>query len=299
MNIKSNFSMSKHLYLLQSFLFILVAIFLLLVFALFIVDNIHFSEYNKELMFVGIIAFCVIVFWLLSIFLFYKFNNLLNKERLFRQADQLQIEESEKLIQTLQSQRHDFRNQLQVIRVLAQFEKKEELIKYIDDYVSMTDISLTVPAQIENTAISAMFLVYATEARDKGINVCIDSDIDFSQFQLSPAKITRILGNIIRNSIEILEKIPCSERSIQITMWENPDYYSFLIWNNGPVIPEEDRLKIFQPGFSTKNSTGLGLSIVKELVESFDGKITLKSDLDYGTEFKIMIPRRTKNALYA
>lgn len=236
-------------------------------------------------------VFFILVFWLLSIHSFYKFLSLLNEEKLARESDRLQLEESQKLIQTLRSQRHDFKNQLQVIRVMAQFQRNNEIINYIQDCSVSLDFSKEIPIQINNAAISAMAIFFVTQARENGIDFSIDSDINFTVFNLSPAKITRILGNIIRNAIEIFQTNPQNERNIQLTMWEKDDLYNFLIWNNGPPIPEDKQGLIFQSGYSSKNSTGLGLAIAKQLVEEMGGRIGLKSNSEEGTEFRIIIPK--------
>jgi signal transduction histidine kinase len=74
-------------------------------------------------------------------------------------------------------------------------------------------------------------------------------------------------------------------------MWEKNDAYQFLIWNNGPLMPEEIQRLIFLSGYSLKNSTGLGLAIVKQLVEEMKGRIIVKSSIEEGTEFRIRIPK--------
>ena len=66
------------------------------------------------------------------------------------------------------------------------------------------------------------------------------------------------------------------------------------IANNGPAIPEEIHEKIFQPNFTTKKlgldfGLGLGLSIVRRLVDSYNGTIELTST-DGETTFSINLP---------
>ncbi len=279
----------KQLYLLRAFLFILISIFVLL-----LLEMSFFDMLKRTInLFFLLAVFLILIFWLLSVHSFYQFLTLINQEKLAREADRLQLEESHKLIQTLRSQRHDFKNQLQVIGVMAQFQRNNEIIDYIQDCNASLDFSKEIPIRIDNAAISAMAIFFATQARENGIDFIVDSDIDFATFNLSPAKITRILGNIIRNAIEIFQAHPQKERNIQLTMWEKDVDYNFIIWNNGPPIPEDKQGFIFQPGYSMNNSTGLGLAIVKQLVEEMGGRISLKSKHEEGTEFRITIPKPT------
>lgn len=284
--------MPKNSYFIQSFMYVLLSIFFLVITETQVFNIIYKYSLFKEFTAFIIVNALILLFWILSIMSFYKFSQTFHKDMSARQADLLHLEESSKLILTLQSQRHDYRNQLQVIRMLAQYNKTDEIIRYIDEYVSMANVSAAVPSRIDNSAVSALLLVYETEAKDKEIAFNIDSDIDFSKFKYSPLKVTRILGNIIRNALEILQNLNLPTREIQVTMWETATHYVMAIWNNGTVISEADQEKIFRPGFSTKNSSGLGLSIVKELVEEISGRIEVSSSEESGTEFKILLPRK-------
>ncbi|NLY76283.1 MAG: GHKL domain-containing protein [Firmicutes bacterium] len=287
--------MMKHLYLLRAFLFVLISVFILLLLQMSIFDILN---HVINLYFLCAV-FLILVFWLLSIHSFYKFISLLNEEKMAREVDRLQLEESKKLIQILRSQRHDFRNQLQVIKIMAQFQRNQEIIDYIQDCNTALEFSKEIPTQIDNAAIFAMTIFFATQAREHGIEFSVDSDIDFNDFKLSPAKTTRLLGNIIQNAIEIFKGNDRQERNIQLTMWEESDNYHFIVWNNGPSIPADEQELIFQAGYTTKNSTGLGLAIVKQLVEEMGGRISLVSNEKEGTEFRIIISKKNQQPYYS
>jgi sensor histidine kinase regulating citrate/malate metabolism len=242
---------------------------------------------------VVVITLLILILGLLNLHSFYKFTVKINKESIIREADRLQLEEGHKLIQTLSSQQHNFKNQLQVIGMLAQMNKSQEVVNYIQECSTVMDLSVPIYTRINNSAISAMLLAFFTEAKEKGFGFSVDCQADFTNFNLSPAMVTRIIGNILRNAIEALEKSYNYESAIQVTIKETPDCYNFSIRNNGAVIPDNLKATIFKAGFSTKNSSGLGLSIVKQMVEEMRGQITLDSSIEKGTEFSIIIPKAT------
>lgn len=73
----------------------------------------------------------------------------------------------------------------------------------------------------------------------------------------------------------------------------NKDYVLIEIADNGKGIEEENFINVFKTGFSTKNSnktSGLGLSIVKKVVDEHEGSIEVESELRKGTAFKIYFP---------
>jgi len=61
--------------------------------------------------------------------------------------------------------------------------------------------------------------------------------------------------------------------------------------DNGSGIKIEDQLRIFEPNFTTKSSgMGLGLAMVKSIIETYNGTIDFTSQINEGTQFNIKIP---------
>ena len=66
--------------------------------------------------------------------------------------------------------------------------------------------------------------------------------------------------------------------------------------DNGRGIPLEQREKVFSPSFTTKTSgMGLGLAMVKNIIQNAGGDITFKSEVGEGTEFIISLPVLEEN----
>lgn len=103
-------------------------------------------------------------------------------------------------------------------------------------------------------------------------------------------QIIRIFNNIIKNSIQAIEK---DEKGyINIIINEDLKNFFIKIKDNGIGISIENQNKIFSNEFTTKkDGTGIGLSIVKSLIESIGGKITFESEENKGTEFNISLPK--------
>jgi signal transduction histidine kinase len=79
------------------------------------------------------------------------------------------------------------------------------------------------------------------------------------------------------------------QKRLSVVSKEYKKSYTVTIENNGPIIPKNMQTKIFQKFFTTKGNrsgSGLGLSIVKNVLEEHDAKIDLFSD-ETKTRFKI------------
>jgi GAF domain-containing protein len=105
--------------------------------------------------------------------------------------------------------------------------------------------------------------------------------------------LSQVFANLIGNAFKHHDK---SNGFIQIACQEQSDFYEFTIVDDGPGIPPEQHDEvfiIFQSINPQKNldSTGIGLSIVKKIVEAAGGQIRLKSELGKGTTFYFTWPK--------
>ena len=96
----------------------------------------------------------------------------------------------------------------------------------------------------------------------------------------------RAFGNLIKNAVQAIPENQRGLIQIQLTK-ENKQFY-ISITDNGKGITEEAKQKIFTPNFTTKSGgTGLGLAMVKSIIENMHGKISFESEYGKGTTFKI------------
>ena len=102
-------------------------------------------------------------------------------------------------------------------------------------------------------------------------------------------QIVRIMTNLIKNAIQACDnnKSPL----INVSIKKMSKTVSITVKDNGTGIPLNIRKNIFEPNFTTKSGgMGLGLGMVKNLVNSYEGKIDFESKVNKGTTFKITFP---------
>ncbi len=96
----------------------------------------------------------------------------------------------------------------------------------------------------------------------------------------------RIITNLIKNAIQASEKI--QKPKIFINIAEKNEILSISIKDLGSGIPKEYQEKVFDYNFTTKKTgLGIGLSMVKEIIESYNGKIGFDTKENMGTTFYI------------
>ena len=135
---------------------------------------------------------------------------------------------------------------------------------------------------------------------------------EFLTVKIDPTQIHQIVVNLVTNAshavdeddgfIEIdLEPIILDRDSLEVRKgWTSGNYARLTISDNGSGISQEHIDHIFEPYFTTKKKhkgTGLGLSVVHGIIETYKGHITVASEVNQGTTFKIYFPLARQGAV--
>lgn len=108
--------------------------------------------------------------------------------------------------------------------------------------------------------------------------------------QLDRTQLIRVITNLVKNATQAVadEKDP----KIVVSVMSEDDVVRISVSDNGKGISEENIARIFQPKFTTKSSgMGLGLAMVKNIVETYKGTITFTSQNGKGTTFTVTFPK--------
>ena len=145
-----------------------------------------------------------------------------------------------------------------------------------------------------NEIVTLSTKIIGHSAKMKEIELETELDAGDDLVRCDPGAIQQILVSLIVNS---LESSPKGERVVVRTDCRDREQVQFSVIDHGQGIDEKDQAFIFDPFFSTKNSTtslGLGLSAVYGIVQRHSGTIDVKSKSGRGTRFTITLPREYK-----
>ena len=202
------------------------------------------------------------------------------------------LSETEKLNRTLRAQRHDFLNQLQVVYGLIELGEYDSANTYIEKvYEDIQKVSNVL--RTDHAALNAILQAKAGMCKARGIEIIIEVNSRFTDISMPIWQLCRIFGNIIDNAVTALSEDDTQHKSITVTLSETVKDYTFQIANNGPANPTSQWVRIFEPGFTTKKEDGhgMGLSICRELMTAYGGKLTLNSTTTE-TVFEGTLPKR-------
>lgn len=137
----------------------------------------------------------------------------------------------------------------------------------------------------------------AVEVVKHALDIFTEDYISFSPKEksiyaiLDKSQLIRIVTNLVKNAIQALEEV--ENKKIEVSIFSNEEMIEIIVEDNGKGIQEEDKIRVFEPKFTTKSSgMGLGLPMVKNIVEAYNGTITFTTELNKGTIFKIKLPKK-------
>ncbi len=238
------------------------------------------------------------------------YNSMLNKFKV--QSNQLALIEREEAWREMAKQvAHEIKNPLTPMRLMVQryqmnFDKNDPGIEE-----KTKELSKTLIQQIDLlTSITDAFSDFAKmpNKREEEINVTetIDDALDLFRKDwvsfgydnqniiaiMDKIYLNRIITNLVKNA---LQAIAIETKKVRVELKDLEDEYLIKVTDNGAGIPLEVQPKIFEPKFTTKTGgMGLGLAMVKKIVEDYKGRIWFDSGVN-GTTFYIQLSKFGEN----
>lgn len=132
-------------------------------------------------------------------------------------------------------------------------------------------------------------------AQLKSINIQFDTNHEEFIAKCDPAMMERALLNLLSNAI----KFTPESKNIYVNVYVNDDFVEINIKDEGIGISQSDKSAIFERFVQADKSltrenegSGIGLSIVKSIIDLHDGYISVESKVGEGSTFKIILPNR-------
>jgi PAS domain S-box-containing protein len=186
-------------------------------------------------------------------------------------------------------------------RSIATIERSgQHLLELIDDILDLSKIEMG-KLELQVAPISIHYLCETSltfvrqQALKKQIRITTDIPKSLSDIVVDERRIRQVLINLLSNAI----KFTPEGGSVRLVVQPQPSLnsLSFSVIDNGIGIASEDLKKLFQPFVQIDSSlnrqhagTGLGLSLVRRLVELHRGTVTVDSELGQGSCFTVRLP---------
>jgi signal transduction histidine kinase len=129
-------------------------------------------------------------------------------------------------------------------------------------------------------------------APPENISITVENELPVIEFERT--RITQVFQNLLSNAVKFMDK---PEGQVKIGCVEEDGFWKFTVADNGPGIEEKYFEKIFDM-FQTLaprdevESTGVGLTVAKKIVELYGGKIWVQSKVGEGSTFLFTLPKQ-------
>lgn len=167
-------------------------------------------------------------------------------------------------------------NLQQMVREFSSFAKLPEIAPELNDLCSLLN---EVVALFRNSHAQITWTLQMP-----------DDDLQFSFDRLA---LKRVFINLLTNAVEAMEdfKNTADQKQVQIRAWKNGKYVRIEVADTGPGFSFKEQQRMFEPYFSgKKGNTGLGLTIVKSIIDDHQGRIKVYANDPQGSKFVIDLP---------
>jgi nitrogen fixation/metabolism regulation signal transduction histidine kinase len=206
---------------------------------------------------------------------------------------------------------HEIKNPLTPMRLSVQsfqqkFDPKDPGVhKKVEEYsktlIQQIDTLSSIASAFSNFAkmpVQKLELLNVVEVVELALDIFPDNDIEFTSNEsqinvdFDRSQLIRIITNLVKNAIQ---SIPVDRSpQISIIISSNDTDVVIQVKDNGNGITESIERKIFEPRFTTKTSgMGLGLPMIKNIIETYNGSISFSTLIGEGSEFTVRFPKHS------
>lgn len=194
------------------------------------------------------------------------------------------------LVDSMRANNHNFTNKLHVILGLLQMGKYDEAMHYIEDITMVErEIISEIMHKILSPALAALLIGKSARAAELNVKFVFNKDSVYNpdDFYIPDNVLITIIGNLIDNAFDSMnERLDTKE--LYVGIYSKKDALLITVDDTGVGIAEENKERIFENGFSTKGENrGIGLYQIKNQIESYNGTISVESEVNSGTSFTV------------
>ncbi|MDY0913478.1 sensor histidine kinase [Rathayibacter festucae] len=211
-----------------------------------------------------------------------------------------ELESMRTLSDALRSQTHEFSNRLHTIASLIELGRPEEALAFAAGELNLSQrLADRVLGSVQEPVIAALLLGKAAQARERGVELHLETHLEPGAQGFEPGDLVTVLGNLIDNALDAAasstaDREPWVEVYLGLAEASGAEDAELVLQvsDSGPGVAEA--ADVFARGYSTKESDafgrGIGLALVQQVVQRLGGSIEVSRHV--GAVFTVQLPLR-------
>lgn len=202
-------------------------------------------------------------------------------------------------VDALRVQAHEYSNKLHTIAGLIQLDQGKKALDYIFELSEeQAELSTIITQQIHDDSLAGLLLGKRSRCKELEIKLKFDHNSMFINYPdgITIHDLVVICGNLIDNSIDAIVETNKEQKQIFFSIKQDEDFLTIKVADSGEGIKDTIQEDIFKRGFSTKHKQGrgIGLFLIRAIIERIEGTIDINSVIGEGTIFTLHIPMKRK-----
>ncbi|EST38463.1 hypothetical protein N566_07145 [Streptomycetaceae bacterium MP113-05] len=206
-----------------------------------------------------------------------------------------ELDSSRGLVDALRAQDHEHANRLHVLMGLLELRLHDEAAEYLAEVVGVHRATAEqITGQVRDPQLAALLVGKATVAAERDVLLRVSPGTLLPDRLVDSRELVTVVGNVVDNALDAAAGTHRAEVGVEL-LPEGETGVRLRVTDSGPGVPATRREQVFAEGWSTKpppahGRRGLGLALVKRLVERHGGTIRVGEARGGGAEFTIALP---------
>jgi signal transduction histidine kinase len=170
-------------------------------------------------------------------------------------------------------------------------EKMRQMNRILDQVLSFARSSEPIKEEVHAQQLIDVFLLTRHKLQQQGIDIRSTVAADLPLFCADREQVEQVLLNLILNAADAMPKGGVLRLGATVEDFEGEPHLALAVRDNGQGMTPEQIANLFAPFLTYKDSgTGIGLAIVKKIMENHQSKVQVESKIGQGTKFKLLFP---------
>ncbi|WP_031073780.1 sensor histidine kinase, partial [Streptomyces sp. NRRL WC-3742] len=204
-----------------------------------------------------------------------------------------ELDTTRSLTEALRAQDHEHANRMHTLLGLLELGRHDQAVAFISEQSgSHAVVAARIAEQVQDPHVAALLAGKTAVAAERGVRLVLTPAAHLPDAVVDARTLVTVLGNLVDNAVDAM---PAGGGRVEVSLAAAGSTLLLQVADSGPGVPEDLRELVFEEGWTSKDAPahrprGLGLAMVRRLVERTGGRIVLDAGPLGGARFTVELP---------